>query len=196
MNKTLHIQLITFFLNFIAIVVSKMSKPVEQTNLILSENKDEQKESKTDNDTLTPNSAKKSIKNVDFEVDIKKVINIYSKEKIKRKIMIAMDGTEYSNKACDWAKNNLLKSDDLVLLISIWEDSMVNKLFNELDSEIIHPEIQQSHSKHGKLNHTFEHGLYLKNTNNVCVYIYFHIFLQYITQYNIHYYINILYNNS
>jgi nucleotide-binding universal stress UspA family protein len=73
-----------------------------------------------------------------------------------RKILIAMDGTKYSEKAAKWVNDNLARDDDVIVLVSVWEEAMVEKLFAELDAEILHPETDITHSKHHKLNDTFE----------------------------------------
>ena len=87
----------------------------------------------------------------------------------KRKIMIALDGTDYSKKAAEWVHKNLAKDDDCILLVSVWEVAMVEKLQQELDSEIIHPNPAMTHSKHTKLNDTFEPARCLADHAGVCI---------------------------
>lgn len=45
---------------------------------------------------------------------------------------------------------------------------MIEKLFKELDSEIIHPNADVTHSKHNQLNQTFEPARCLANHDGVC----------------------------
>jgi len=67
-----------------------------------------------------------------------------------------MDGTEFGKTACEWVKDNLLRKEDIVVLVTVWEQAMVEKLFAELDAEIIHPDVEITHSRHNQLNDTFE----------------------------------------
>jgi nucleotide-binding universal stress UspA family protein len=103
---------------------------------------------------------------IPFTVNVDEVVSAVQKSKT-RKILIAMDGTEFSRKAVNWVHTNLLKPSDYVVLVSVWEEAMLEKLFQELDAEIIHPDVDITHSKHKQLNETFSHAKCMKNHENL-----------------------------
>jgi len=104
---------------------------------------------------------------IPFSVNIKETIAILQKHKDARKMLIALDGTEYSKKAVEWAHKNIVKNDDHVVLVSVWEEAMMEKLFTELDAEIIHPDVDVTKSKHAQLNTTFNAAMCLQNHENL-----------------------------
>eukprot|EP00486_Rosalina_sp_Unknown_P016611 CAMPEP_0201596848 /NCGR_PEP_ID=MMETSP0190_2-20130828/193441_1 /ASSEMBLY_ACC=CAM_ASM_000263 /TAXON_ID=37353 /ORGANISM="Rosalina sp." /LENGTH=203 /DNA_ID=CAMNT_0048057429 /DNA_START=71 /DNA_END=682 /DNA_ORIENTATION=+ len=103
---------------------------------------------------------------ISFSMNVKHTIAKLKDEK-SRKIMVAVDNSIYSQKAIDWVNSDLLRDDDALLLVAIWEEAMVNKLVKELDSEVIHPKIDSSHSKHQQFNNTFEKAACLKDHKNL-----------------------------
>eukprot|EP01083_Nonionella_stella_P150643 480265_1 len=111
----------------------------------------------SDNDNLSPET-------IPFSMNVKHTVAKLHAER-SRKVMIAMDNSEFSQKAINWVNANLLRNDDAILLISIWEEAMVNTLIEELDSEIIHPSPAKpvAHSKHADFHHTFSQAQCFKN---------------------------------
>lgn len=109
---------------------------------------------------------------ISFSMNVQHTITKLKDEKA-RKIMIAIDNSEYSQKAINFVYKNLLRDDDAILLCTIWEEAMVDKLVKELDSEIIHPKIETQTSKHQQFNKTFEQAACLKDHNKVCITTYF-----------------------
>eukprot|EP01083_Nonionella_stella_P195831 720984_1 len=75
-----------------------------------------------------------------------------------------MDNSEYSQKAINFVYQDLVRDNDAILLISIWEEAMVNQLVTELDSQFIHPQIKpKDHSKQTDLKNTFDQAQCFKN---------------------------------
>lgn len=107
---------------------------------------------------------------IPFSMNVDHTILKLEKEE-SRKIMIAMDNSEYSKKAIDFVYKDLLKDNDAILLITIWEEAMVNKLVQELDSKIIHPQQEKEEKTTDKFNTTFQQANCLKNHEKV-YYIY------------------------
>ncbi|ETO21741.1 hypothetical protein RFI_15461 [Reticulomyxa filosa] len=128
---------------------------------------------------------------IQISMNVKEVVKEVAAHK-GRTIMIALDGTEYSEIAAKWVHDNLARKDDFIVLVryakttfisicspffflnehsqkkkSIWEEAMVEKLFTELDAEIIHPEVDVTKSKHNQLNDTFEKAKILRDHPNV-----------------------------
>eukprot|EP00483_Globobulimina_turgida_P001163 UN01165 len=99
---------------------------------------------------------------IPFSLNVKHTIAKLKLEK-SRKIMIAMDNSEFSQKAVNFVNNNLARKTDAILLISVWEEAMINKLVDELDCEIIHPQKNSGHSKHAQLHNTFNQATCLKH---------------------------------
>ncbi|ETO07529.1 hypothetical protein RFI_29864 [Reticulomyxa filosa] len=133
----------------------------------------------TENDGKQPVEAE-DLYSIKISMNVKEVVKEVSAHK-GRTIMIALDGTEYSEKAAKWVHDNLAKKEDFIVLVrnkftylffsfkkkSIWEEAMVEKLFKELDAEIIHPEVDVTKSKHNMLQDTFERAKILRDHPNL-----------------------------